>query len=177
MLSLSNSLSLLRAPLAFLFLVENTTLRIIAIVLAMLTDSIDGYLARRRKAVTRFGAILDPAMDKFFVFFALSILLMEGKLELWQACSMISRDFFLCLFGLYLSLTGYWQHYQFTAIRWGKVTTALQFLVLVGLTLGLIFPSYFYAVFVLFGMLAFIELWQIKKNARLPAVSKSDCIK
>lgn len=174
MLSLSNSLSFLRAPLAFLFLVENTTLRIVAILLAMLTDSIDGYLARRRQSVTRFGAILDPAMDKFFVTFALTVLFFEGRLELWQGCAMISRDFFLCLFGLYLSITGYWESYQFTAIRWGKVTTALQFLVLVGLTLGITFPSYFYGVFVLFGMLAFIELWQIRKGAHLPTVTTPD---
>jgi CDP-diacylglycerol---glycerol-3-phosphate 3-phosphatidyltransferase len=174
MLSLHNSLSFLRAPLAFLFLIENTTFRIIAILLAMLTDSIDGYLARRCKAVTRFGAILDPAMDKFFVFFALTILLLEGKLELWQALSMISRDFFLLLFGLYLSLTGHWESYRFTSIRWGKVTTALQFLILIGLTLSVFFPSYLYGIFVLFGMLAFIELWQIKKNSALPPISKAE---
>jgi len=162
--SLSNSLSFLRAPLAFLFLSESPTLRILAIALAMLTDSVDGYLARRQKAVTRFGAILDPAMDKFFVFFVLMVLFSEGKVELWQVCAMLSRDFFLCLFGLYLRITGYWESYQFKAVRWGKVTTALQFLVLVGLTLGFSFPSYFYAIFVLFGGLAFIELWQFKKS-------------
>ena len=174
MLSLHNGLSFLRAPLAFLFLIENSTFRILAILLAMLTDSIDGYLARRCKAVSRFGAILDPAMDKFFVFFALTILFLEKKLELWQSCSMISRDFFLLLFGLYLSLTGHWESYRFTSIRWGKVTTALQFLVLIGLTLGITFPSYFYCIFILFGLLAFIELWQIKKNSSLPPSVKSD---
>jgi CDP-diacylglycerol---glycerol-3-phosphate 3-phosphatidyltransferase len=174
MLSLSNSLSLLRAPLAFLFLIENTTLRIVAIVLAMLTDSIDGYLARRRQAVTRFGAILDPAMDKFFVLFTLSVLFSEGRLEVWQGCAMISRDFFLCVFGLYLSISGYWESYKFTAIRWGKVTTALQFLVLIGLTLGITFPGYFYWIFILFGMLAFVELWQIRKATAHPAVAKAE---
>ncbi len=164
MLSISNSLSLLRAPLAFLFLIENTTFRIVAIILAMFTDSIDGYLARKRKAVTRFGAILDPAMDKFFVLFALCVLFSEGRLEVWQGCSMISRDFFVCLFGIYLSLSGYWESYKFTAIRWGKVTTALQFLILIGLTFGIRFSNYLYFVFILFGMLAFVELWQIKKT-------------
>src|SRR5581483_12415887 len=99
MLNLSNSLSLLRAPLAFLFLLENTTLRLVAIVLAMLTDSIDGYLARRYQGTTRFGAILDPAMDKFFVLFALVVFVLEKKLLLWQAGAMLSRDFALCLFG------------------------------------------------------------------------------
>ena len=55
---------------------------------------------------------------------------MEGKLGAMARLAMISRDFFLLLFGLYLSLTGHWESYRFTSISWGKVTTALQFLVL-----------------------------------------------
>ena len=170
MLSLSNSLSFLRAPLAFLFLIENVNYRIAAILLAMLTDSIDGYLARKRRSVTQFGAILDPAMDKFFVFFTLTILLVEGRLETWQALAMISRDFFLCAFGVYLSIAGHWRAYECKSIRWGKATTALQFLVLIGLVLSYRFPSYLFCVFILFGLLAFIELYvelvQFKKGLR-----------
>lgn len=164
MLNLSNSLSLLRAPLAFLFLFDNPALRLIAIVLAMLTDSVDGYFARRYQAASRLGAILDPAMDKFFVLFALTIFLSEGKLQPWEASAMISRDFSLCLFGIYLSLSGYWQSYEFRAIRWGKITTALQFVVLIALTLGLILPWYLYTTFILFGALALYELLQFKKG-------------
>ncbi len=164
MFSLSNGLSFLRAPLAFLFLFESTSIRILAILLAMLTDSIDGHLARRRKSVTRFGAILDPAMDKFFVFFALTVLCIESKLVVWQACAMISRDFFLLGFGIYLSAVGLWQSYRFRSIRWGKVTTALQFLILIGLTCNVHFSSFVYAIFILFGWLAFLELYAIKKQ-------------
>lgn len=159
MLSLSNGLSFLRAPLAFLFLVENTTFRVSAILLAMFTDSIDGYLARKRRAVTQFGAILDPAMDKFFVFFVLTVLLFEGRIDLWKSLAMISRDFFLCAFGIYLSLSGLWKTYACKSIRWGKATTALQFIALIGLTLGFSFSKYFYCIFILFGLLAFIELF------------------
>jgi CDP-diacylglycerol--glycerol-3-phosphate 3-phosphatidyltransferase len=167
MLSLSNSLSFLRAPLAFLFLIDNISCRLLAIFLAMLTDSIDGYLARKRRTTTQFGAILDPAMDKFFVFFALGILLVEKKLELWQGCSMVARDFSLCIFGLYISLSGQWNDYECKSLRWGKVSTALQFLVLIGLTLGLTPPSYLYLIFILFGVLAFIELFGMKKRTVL----------
>ncbi|HSW86131.1 MAG TPA: CDP-alcohol phosphatidyltransferase family protein [Rhabdochlamydiaceae bacterium] len=164
MFSLSNGLSFLRAPLAFLFLAESTTIRIGAILLAMLTDSIDGYLARRNRCATQFGAILDPAMDKFFVFFVLGILMYEGQLNIWQASAMVSRDFFLCIFGIYLSLSGHWNAYEFKSIRWGKITTALQFFVLIGLTMKVNFSWYLYCFFVLFGVLAFVELWQIKKH-------------
>lgn len=164
MINLSNSLSFLRAPLALLFLAENATLRIVAILLAMITDSIDGYIARKYRSATQFGAILDPAMDKFFVFFALGVMMMEGRLEVWQACAMLSRDFFLCIFGIYLSLAGRWNAYQCKAIRWGKVTTALQFFVLIALTLKFHVAWYIFVLFVLFGILAFIELCSIKKT-------------
>lgn len=163
MFSLSNSLSLLRAPLAFLFLVESPSLRLMAILLAMLTDSIDGYLARKSKTTSRLGAVLDPTMDKFFVFFALGVFFSEGKVALWQVLMMVSRDFALCLFGLYLSLSGLWQTYEFRSIRWGKVTTILQFIVLLGLTLEYSIPSYLYYSFIAFSLFGLYELFQFKK--------------
>jgi len=165
MINLSNSLSLLRAPLAFLFLMENPTLRLVAILLAMLTDSIDGYLARLSKTTTRVGAVLDPAMDKFFVFFVLGVLFTENKIELWQLLTMVSRDFALCIFGLYLSISGKWLQYEFRAIRWGKITTALQFLVLMGLTVGYTIPVYLYYAFIAFALLGLYELFQFKKSS------------
>ena len=168
MFNLSNSLSLLRAPLAFLILFENTTVRLLAIVLAMITDSVDGYLARRSKTTTRLGAILDPAMDKFFVLFALSVFLFEHRLSGWEALSMFSRDFALCIFGLYLSLSGAWQTYEFRSIRWGKMTTALQFIVLIGLALCKQFPWYLYCSFVLLAILVLIDLFYFKETASTP---------
>jgi CDP-diacylglycerol--glycerol-3-phosphate 3-phosphatidyltransferase len=165
MFNLSNSLSLLRAPLAFLFLFESTTVRLIAILLSMLTDYIDGYLARKWHTTTRFGAVLDPAMDKFFVFFCLGVLMSEHRLLPLQGLMMISRDFALCLFGLYLSLSGLWPSYEFRAIRWGKITTALQFVVLIALTWGFTINGYLYGAFVVFASLALIELFQFKKSA------------
>lgn len=166
MFSLSNGFSLLRAPLAFFFLSESVSWRIAAIFLAMFTDFIDGFLARRNRSATQLGAILDPVMDKFFVFFALIVFMFEQRIELWQACAMISRDFSLCFFGIYLGLSGHWQAYQCKAIRWGKITTALQFLVLIGLALNFHFSSLFYTIFILFGTLAFHELYQLKKETK-----------
>ncbi len=144
MLTASNSLSFIRAPLAFLFLQDNCTLRIIAILLAMITDSIDGYLARRSQSVSRFGAILDPAMDKFFVYFAMAALFLETRISPWEMGAMLSRDFFLLLYGMVMVAAGRWKTIVFRAIRWGKVTTALQFIVLVGVVLDITFPWYIF---------------------------------
>lgn len=166
MITVSNSLSFLRAPLAFLFLQTNAELRIVAIVFAMLTDCIDGYLARRTQSTSRFGAILDPAMDKFFVYFALSTLCFEGHIALWQAAAMLSRDAFLCVYGAFMLAAGRWKLIVFRAIRWGKVTTALQFAILIGLVLQMSFPWYLYTTFFVLGALAFFELLQAKEWQR-----------
>ncbi len=164
MLSASNSLSFIRAPLAFLFLQENTTLRITAILLAMFTDSIDGYLARRSQSVSRFGAILDPTMDKFFVYFAMTVLFLENKLGPWEMTTMLSRDFFLCLYGFLMLITQRWKSIVFRAIRWGKITTALQFFVLLALAVGIPIPWYIFASFVVMGWLAFLELFHVRTS-------------
>ncbi len=165
MLTLPNALSLLRAPLAILFLLENPTIRSVVIVLAMLTDSIDGFLARKSKATTRLGAFLDPAMDKFFVIFCLGVVLSEGRLELWEGLLTLSRDFSLCLFGLYLSVTGFWKKYEFRSILWGKITTVMQFIVLIQVTLGYQIFRYFFILFIIFALLAFVELFQFKRSS------------
>jgi len=164
MLNPPNSLSFLRAPLALLFIIDNTALRVVVVLLAMLTDCIDGYLARRYRYTSRFGAVLDPIMDKFFVYVALSVLVYESNMELWQAGTMLTRDCFLFLFMLYLGITGNWKTFQLRSIRWGKVTTASQFCILIAIVLKLPIPSFFYLFFILFGFLAFIELIQFARR-------------
>jgi phosphatidylglycerophosphate synthase len=160
MLTLSNGLSFVRAPLALVFLHPSPTLRLIAIALAMITDSIDGYVARRSQSVSRFGAILDPAMDKFFVYFALTALFLEAKIAPLEMVAFISRDFFLFLYASVMLAIGRWKTVVFRAIRWGKVTTALQFVVLMGLVIGVPFPWYLYATFIVMGWFAFLELFR-----------------
>jgi len=165
MLNPANSLSLLRAPLALLFIIDSTPIRIIVVILAMLTDCVDGYLARRYQYMSRLGAILDPLMDKFFVYVALAVLLYESQMAPWQAATMLTRDFSLFVFMLYLGITGSWRNLEFKSIRWGKVTTAFQFMILSVLVLKIPFPPAFYYAFILFGALAFVELLQLSKKA------------
>jgi CDP-diacylglycerol---glycerol-3-phosphate 3-phosphatidyltransferase len=159
-----NALSLLRGPLAIFFLIENTALRLSAVFLAMLTDCIDGYLARKFKSSSKFGAFLDPIMDKFFVYFVMFVLMSEGRLLLWQISLMISRDFFLCLFGLYLSVTGGLKSCQFRSIITGKISTVMQFIVILALTAGYLLPTSFYWLFGLIGCFVFVELIQGSKE-------------
>ena len=164
LLTLPNIISFLRIPLAFLFLQENPVWRLWAIILAMLSDGLDGYLARRNKMTSQIGTLLDPIADKFFVLFVASILIMEGRLLPWQAITLICRDISVALFGIYLALTRRLTKYEFRAIWCGNVTTILQFFVLASLTLNIHVPSSLYITFILLGMLSLIELALPKKK-------------
>ncbi|NGX31668.1 MAG: CDP-diacylglycerol--glycerol-3-phosphate 3-phosphatidyltransferase [Chlamydiae bacterium] len=167
MLNLSNTLSALRAPLAFLFLFKDPYIRILAIFLAMLTDIFDGYFARLQRRTSRFGAILDPLMDKFFVFFVLVVLFLEHKFVYWQGLCLLSRDFSLILFGCYLTITKGWKKQQFRSIFWGKVSTACQFIVLILITLNYTLPNYVFYGFILLGLLALRELSNAYQKLRI----------
>jgi CDP-diacylglycerol---glycerol-3-phosphate 3-phosphatidyltransferase len=163
-LTFSNLLSFLRGPLALLFVFDNIFVRSLAIVLAMTTDCLDGYLARRFRMTSQIGAFLDPLMDKFFVFFALNMFIFEGQIKLWEALALISRDFAILLFGLYLALRGTWANFQFRSIWSGKITTTLQFFVLLGLTFHIMMPVYIFCCFIALGILALFELYFIEQQ-------------
>lgn len=169
MFNIPNFLSLLRIPLAFIFLQANPFYRLLAILLAMITDGLDGYIARKYRLVNPFGTMLDPIMDKFFVFFVMCVLMGENRLSLAEASILICRDFSVMIYGVYLALRRRLMNYKFRAIWCGKVTTVMQFLVLMGLTFQIPFPSYMYGIFIILGVLALAELYQTDRAKRKAA--------
>lgn len=139
----------------------------IALVIAMFSDAIDGFLARRYGAVSRAGTFIDPCADKFFVFFILAVFLQEDKLLPWEAITMLCRDISVIIFGIYLACKGTLGQYQFRAIFCGKLMTALQFVVLIGLTSGITFPPFVYFIFISIGFCALIELYIERKKLKV----------
>ena len=167
MFTLSNVLSLIRGPLAFLFLIDRIDVRAGVILGAILTDCVDGYLARRYKIATKLGAILDPVMDKFFVFFVLSILFYERSLNGWEVVAMLSRDMVLFVFSLYLLIKNEWKTYNYRSLIWGKASTSLQFIVLFLLALNIQLTYILFFLFVALGLCVFFELFfTLKSNAK-----------
>lgn len=167
MFILPNLITLIRLPLALAFLQDNITIRIAALIIAMLSDGLDGYLARRYGQITRIGTFLDPLADKLFVFFVLGVLLSEQRLLPWEAATMLCRDFSVMLFGIYLAYRGILGQYQFRAIWCGKLMTALQFIVLVGLTYEINFPPFVYFLFFFIGFMALVELYLERKKLKI----------
>lgn len=160
----SNVISLIRGPLAFMFLLDSVFYRTLAIILAMVTDCLDGYIARRFQKTSRLGATLDPLMDKFFVFFVVAVFLKENQLQMWEAMALMARDFAILFFGFYLTLRGTWSNFQFRSIWSGKITTTMQFFVLWGLILHIQIPSAVFICFIVLGISALIELYFIERQ-------------
>lgn len=166
MFTLSNLLSILRGPLAFLFLFPSPQVRASAILIAMISDCFDGYLARRYKHTTRLGAILDPLMDKIFVLLVLSFLYFEGSISSFDILALLCRDIALFIFGIILLLRGQWRTYNYQSMTWGKITTVLQFPVLFCFALGVHVPTALLALFYPLSLLILIELFLKRPSPR-----------
>jgi CDP-diacylglycerol--glycerol-3-phosphate 3-phosphatidyltransferase len=61
--------------------------------LAALTDTLDGYIARSRGAITTFGKLMDPIADKLLVTASLVALVSLERLDAWIAMVIIAREF------------------------------------------------------------------------------------
>ena len=149
-MSLANKLSLFRILLVPGFVLclvyyrpaEAEGLRYLAVLLfalAVVTDAVDGYLARAEHQASRLGAILDPAADKLLLvtaYLSLSLLRTlpeEYRLPAWVPILVLSRDLIIVLGWLLIVLvTG---DLQAIPSRLGKATTFFQMLTIVSVLL------------------------------------------
>jgi CDP-diacylglycerol--glycerol-3-phosphate 3-phosphatidyltransferase len=61
-------------------------------IIAAITDSIDGYLARKYNTISDFGKLLDPIADKVLVLSALVMLIPLGRVQAWVVVIFILRE-------------------------------------------------------------------------------------
>jgi CDP-diacylglycerol--glycerol-3-phosphate 3-phosphatidyltransferase (EC 2.7.8.5) len=102
-------------------------------VIAAITDWFDGFLARRWKQTTRFGAFLDPVADKVMV--AIALVLVPNIFIAWwitlPAATMIAREIIISALREWMAEIG---KRSSVAVSWiGKVKTMAQMLALVAL--------------------------------------------
>jgi CDP-diacylglycerol--glycerol-3-phosphate 3-phosphatidyltransferase len=59
---------------------------------AVLTDWLDGRIARRTRQVTTLGTLLDPVADKLLISASLISLVQVGRVQAWMVVLIVGRD-------------------------------------------------------------------------------------
>jgi len=88
----------------------------------MSTDFADGYLARSRRLVTKFGTLADPIADKLFVGTALVGLAATNRIAVWVVVVVFAREIFVTA----MRLAAQRQGVIIPANRLGKAKTVIQ---------------------------------------------------
>jgi cardiolipin synthase len=125
--TLPNLISLSRLGLAAAFvLFKGTNERLAVIAAAGATDFLDGYLARRGGSTSKWGALIDPIADRFFVFTAVCALLFDDVIGTWQYAVLISRDFMTAIGFLTARVIPWLRKVRFKSRMSGKIVTVFQ---------------------------------------------------
>ena len=172
-LNLPNFITLLRIgaiPIFLIFLTdERYTDALIVFILAGVTDSLDGALARLTNSHTALGAFIDPLADKLLLVSSFLILAFLGHIPRWLAILVISRDVIILVgFAVLYFITGHSIAVRPTLV--GKVCTFFQ-LMTVTLTLVRLhnaawqFPLLWQATLVLAGSAVTISSFQYLSRA------------
>jgi len=112
---------------------------LVVLFVAGLTDWIDGYLARRLGAISRFGAYLDPIADKVLLSTIYLCLGLSGGLPWWLVILVFGRDvLILVLAAGFLLLTSV---RKFSPSIWGKASTFAQIVTAVAVLMNLAGPA------------------------------------
>ena len=80
-------------PTAWLLWHERYFDAFILMLIAGVSDALDGFLARRFNWISKFGATLDPLADKLLVTAMFVIFTFQSHIPLWVALIVLLRDF------------------------------------------------------------------------------------
>ena len=137
-----NQITLLRLGFLPLFLIlivyERYRWALLILVLAGLSDGIDGLLARTLNQKSAIGAYLDPIADKLLLSSSFVILAMEKKIAWWLTIMVLSRDILLLIVAAVIILISGYR--PFPPSLYGKFTTFFQIVFVFAVVLAAAYP-------------------------------------
>lgn len=95
------------------------------------TDSLDGYIARKRNQITALGQFLDPIADKLLVTGALIALVERREITSWVVLIVVGRDLIVNGLRFIAAVDGK----VIAASIWGKIKTLVQMIAIVAVML------------------------------------------
>lgn len=108
-------------------------------IIASITDTFDGLLARLTNQKTRLGAFLDPLADKFLLVTSFILFTVYGWIPKWLTITVISRDLIVILGWLLLYLVYHVTKVEPSLI--GKAAIASQLLLIAYTLLSINFAA------------------------------------
>ena len=124
---LPNLLAILRVlllPFIFYFLAQDTSsglvVALILIVLAVGSDVLDGYVARRLNQITDLGRILDPVADKLGLGLFVIFIIIHRGFPIWAAVLLFSKDLLTLIAALLMVRR---KGFVLMSNNWGKLNS------------------------------------------------------
>lgn len=141
-LTLADFVSFSRIPLAFAFIYyfEQKALASLILLTGWLSDIADGYIARKNgKSI--YGQHIDAITDKFFIAMVVGFLLYSNAISIAQTGILLMRDISVLLLSLLVYGMSKKHKADYIRLKWeskisGKVTTGLQFIILLAIVSG-----------------------------------------
>jgi cardiolipin synthase (CMP-forming) len=132
-LTVPNELTLLRLAFLPFFIIaikyDRYAVALGILVIAGITDGLDGWIARGLDQRTSLGAYLDPIADKLLLSSSYIVLALKGAIGWWLAILVLGRDVLLLTACAVILLTvGY---RPFPPSIWGKATTFFEIVLIV----------------------------------------------
>ncbi len=128
-MNLANKLTLLRVilvPIFISFMCINTLwaniVGLIVFIIASITDTLDGQIARKHNMVTTFGKFADPLADKMLTTAAFLVFMEKGIIGVWPIFIILVREF--AVSGIRLAAAA--EGEVIAASFWGKFKTVTQ---------------------------------------------------
>ena len=138
-----NQITFLRLGFLPLFLIlmsyERYKWALLVLVVAGLSDGIDGLLARSLNQRSALGAYLDPIADKLLLSSSFVILAFKHELAWWLTILVLSRDILILIVAAVILLVSGYR--PFPPSMLGKLTTAGQIIFVFALVFAAAYPS------------------------------------
>ncbi len=137
--TISNFMSISRIlliPVIYHFLKKggsrNDSIALSFLILAAITDILDGLIARRKGEESSLGKILDPLADKICIAAMVIILVDLRGFPIWLVCIILFRDILVLMGGMILIGK---RNIVLSSNKWGKLTTHFMALLIIAYTI------------------------------------------
>jgi len=144
----------------------NAYLGVGVLIVAGITDIVDGYLARRLGLVTDVGKLLDPIADKTLVLTALFCLWLEGWVPFWVVAVLLGKEALMVIGGALILRR---RKVAVQSNLFGKIASALLDIAIVAVALDFEWALYF--LYVAAGLsvaamvqYAYLNVFKVKRN-------------